>query len=616
MPVPASTKTEPLKINIKAQVNAQVRGKIKAEGKSDSAAQGKGSSARAASVQWSMAEDNSLREIVMTNGIASRQQSARETAQKSKPGSGNSSYGMNWKRVAVLLGTGRTDVQCLHRWKKVLRPGLVKGPWTKEEDDELTLQWNSGNRKWSNIATKLPGRMGKQCRERWMNHLDPSINKSAWTEHETRTLMDAQKTLGNRWTVLAKLLPGRSENSVKNAFHSKNRMNMKHLITKKMTATGLEPAIMPNSNLQHSNDPALYRLPQDQTQTAPFFAPTTTTGLPLDQKQNPSKHPAPFSAPTMTVSPKNSAKRRRSSWSDDEDEHIIKCIKNDTAKGATTSWAEIAEGLSQRSGKQCKERWNTELSPDVNHDGWVSGTSSEMAAVMSNPPPPPSKSVGASVKMTVAAANPFSGQARTKGGATDLQLTSSGSATGVKKTPSFGCMSQKPGGQAAVAPSTLATMGGMNYVANPMFSGAMANAVMFQATYMAAAHMAAAQMVLAGKTATSTKPGFTQMPQMLGHPSFGSSYMLACPPAAAGNDKGRLDSSQRQNVTAVATNRPQQQTTQRKPSHVISSPTRIPSYRESAAATETQNAVVGVSPLPGSPSSAPSVGCDVNYVEI
>ena len=159
--VPAAVKgsaSGPLKINIKAQVNAQVRGKIKAEGKFDSTAQGKGSSARAASVQWSMAEDNSLREIAMAND---------KTAQKSKPGSGNSSCGMTWKRIAVLLGTGRSDVQCLHRWMKVLRPGLVKGPWTKEEDDELTFQWNSGNRKWSNIATKLPGRMGKQCRERW-----------------------------------------------------------------------------------------------------------------------------------------------------------------------------------------------------------------------------------------------------------------------------------------------------------------------------------------------------------------------------------------------------------------------------------------------------------------
>jgi hypothetical protein len=46
--------------------------------------------------------------------------------------------GKNWKKIAESL-TGRTDVQCLHRWQKVLNPNLVKGPWT-EEEDRLVLQ--------------------------------------------------------------------------------------------------------------------------------------------------------------------------------------------------------------------------------------------------------------------------------------------------------------------------------------------------------------------------------------------------------------------------------------------------------------------------------------------
>lgn len=59
-------------------------------------------------------------------------------------------------------------MQCLHRWQKVLNPDLVKGAWTKEEDDRIMELVNKyGAKKWSVIAQNLPGRIGKQCRERW-----------------------------------------------------------------------------------------------------------------------------------------------------------------------------------------------------------------------------------------------------------------------------------------------------------------------------------------------------------------------------------------------------------------------------------------------------------------
>ena len=162
--------------------------------------------------KWTSEEDEILKELVLNYG------------------------GKCWKKIAEHI-KGRTEIQCLHRWTKILQPGLVKGPWTIDEDRQL-VSWISkfGPKKWSQCSQYIKGRSDKQCRERWFNCLNPKVKKGNWSAEEDYKIFFLFKKIGSKWAHIANYFQGRSENSVKNRFYS----TLRRYVTEQKKSQGMK----------------------------------------------------------------------------------------------------------------------------------------------------------------------------------------------------------------------------------------------------------------------------------------------------------------------------------------------------------------------------------------
>lgn len=119
--------------------------------------------------------------------------------------------------------------QCCRKQK------VKRGLWSPEEDEKLIRYITiHGHGSWSSVPN-LAGleRCGKSCRLRWINYLRPDLKRGSITEKEERIIVDIHRILGNRWAQIAKHLPGRTDNEVKNFWNS--------CIKKKLIAQGLDP---------------------------------------------------------------------------------------------------------------------------------------------------------------------------------------------------------------------------------------------------------------------------------------------------------------------------------------------------------------------------------------
>ncbi|KAL3655157.1 hypothetical protein CASFOL_000943 [Castilleja foliolosa] len=117
--------------------------------------------------------------------------------------------------------------------------GLNKGAWTADEDRILTEYIRKhGPRRWNTLAMKTGlKRCGKSCRLRWLNYLRPDIKRGNISEAEEDLILRLHKLLGNRWSLIAGRLPGRTDNEIKNHWNAHLRKKAKSLMDKLPAAT-------------------------------------------------------------------------------------------------------------------------------------------------------------------------------------------------------------------------------------------------------------------------------------------------------------------------------------------------------------------------------------------
>ncbi|CAM9314764.1 unnamed protein product, partial [Sphacelaria rigidula] len=204
--------------------------------------------------------------------------------------------GPKWSAIAERL-PGKTATACMLHWRVGLNPHhMVKGSgtWTAEEDERLSKLVEVVGMKWSDLARHIPGRIAKQCRERYLNHLDPSLRKDMpWTEDEEALLMRLCFAKQNQWAEICRQLHGRSYNDVKNRFNLIQRRN------KRASLNPAPPQLQPQSTSSGARTPASSssstttatsagsRTPPITPNTSGDITPTSTPFQAQQQQQQP-----------------------------------------------------------------------------------------------------------------------------------------------------------------------------------------------------------------------------------------------------------------------------------------------------------------------------------------
>ncbi|CAD8179811.1 unnamed protein product [Paramecium pentaurelia] len=131
--------------------------------------------------------------------------------------------GMNWMAIAEYV-PNRNPNQCAQRWKRLQgQRSRTNQFWKPEEDQQLLKLISQFGKKWSKIAEMFKNRNSKQCRNRFINTLDPNLKQISFTQEEDQLIYEKYLECGTRWSQIAKFLVGRSDNQIKNRFYNSIR---------------------------------------------------------------------------------------------------------------------------------------------------------------------------------------------------------------------------------------------------------------------------------------------------------------------------------------------------------------------------------------------------------